>query len=287
MGMWVAYHSLYPSYCCSSVSLSSHAWFFLPYSLALSLSCVFHVHLSLPLSRCHRFARARWAIPDFTTHDCFYGPVKDAVKSVTTLFEALGWMEAARPAPPPLAVFMPTATQEDANKAVVKAFFAQSSLAMEGFHQGGVMPFWESNEIMSVKSLLSVTSERIQLVLKQNPRALLIKSDPGSTSLFMSGVKKYFMGLVDSWSPEEPCSRQSLKPLKSWSSFPSILVKSSIDILASGHRVLNLQEIRDPPSERASLLSLSLSLSLSRVGPLPTYFPRRTAVTSSRCGNCQ
>ena len=63
--------------------------------------------------------------------------------------------------------------------------------------------------------------------------------------------------MVDSWSPEEPSSRQPLKPIMSWSSFPTILVKSSIAILASGHRLLNLQEIIDLPSERASLLSLS------------------------------
>ena len=206
---------------------------------------------------------------------------------MTALFVALGWMEAERGAPPPLAIFRPTATREDANKAVVKAFFAQSSLAMEGFDQGGVMPFWESKGIMSVQSLQSVTSDRIRHALEQDPRALLIKGDPGATSFFMSGVKKYFMGLVDSWSPEEPCSRQSLKPLKSWSSFPSILVKSSTDILASGHRrCLNLQEIRDTPSERASLLSLALSLSLS-CRSAPTYFPHRKAFTSSRCGSCQ
>ena len=83
----------------------------------------------------------------------------------------------------------------------------------------------------------------------------------------MHGIQKYIIGMVDSWSPEEPSSRQPLKPIMSWSSFPTILVKSSIEILASGHRLLNLQEIIDLPSERASLLSLSLSLSLSRVCP--------------------
>jgi hypothetical protein len=176
---------------------------------------------------------------------------------VTTLFEALGWIEAERGALPPLAIFRPTATRQQANTAVVKAFFNQSSLHMTGFDRGGVLPFWESG-VMSMQSLQSVTSDRIRHALEQDPRALLIKSDPGSTSFFMSGVKKYFIGMVDSWSPEEPCSRQSLKPLMSWSSFPTILVKSSIEILASGHRLLNLQEIRDPPSERASLLSLSL-----------------------------
>ena len=90
---------------------------------------------------------------------------------------------------------------------------------------------------MSMQSLQSVTSDRIRHALEQDPRALLIKSDPGSTSFFMSGVKKYFIGMVDSWSPEEPCSRQSLKPLKSWSSFPTTLVKSAIEFLASGHRL--------------------------------------------------
>ena len=140
-----------------------------------------------------------------------------------TLFEALGWIEAERGAPPPLAIFRPTAKRQDANLAVVRAFFAQSSLAMEGFDQGGVLPFWESGGIMSMQSLQSVTSDQIRRALEQDPRALLIKSDPGSTSFFMSGVRKYFVGIVDSWSPEEPCSRQSLKPLKSWSSVPSNL----------------------------------------------------------------
>ena len=252
--------------------------------LTLSLSRVFHVHLlSLPLSRCHRFARARWAIPDFKTQESFFGAVKDATKSVTSLFEALGWMEAERGAPPPLALVRPLATRQDANMAVVTAFFAQSSLSMDGFAKGGVLPFWQSGGIMSVQSLQSVTSDRIRHVLDQDPRALCIKGDPGSTSFYMSGMKKFFVGVVDSWSSEEPCSRQSLKPIKYWSSFQSILVKSSVEILASGHRLLNFQEIRDPPSERASLLSLSLSLScLSAL-----YFLLRTTVTSSRCGNCQ
>ena len=177
---------------------------------------------------------------------------------MATLFEALGWIEADRGAPPPLAIVRPTATRQDANLAVVKAFFAQSSLAMEGFDVGGVLPFWVSGGIMSMQSLQSVASDRIRHALENDPRTLLIKSDPGPTGFFISGVKKYFVGIVDSWLPEEPCSRQSLKPLKSWSSFPSILVKSSVENLASGHRLSNLQEIRDPPSERDSMLSLSL-----------------------------
>ena len=187
---------------------------------------------------------------------------------MATLFEALGWIEAERGAPPPLAIVRPTATRQDANLAVVKAFFAQSSLAMEGFDVGGVLPFWVSGGMMSMQSLQSVASDRIKHALESDPRALLIKSDPGTTSFFISGVKKYFVGIVDSWLPEEPCSRQSLKPLKSWSSFPSILVKSSVENLASGHRLSNLQEIRDPPSERDSMLSLSLSC----VCPLPTCY---------------
>ena len=59
--------------------------------------------------------------------------------------------------------------------------------------------------------------------------------------------------------------------------FPTILVKSSIEILASGHRLLNLQEITDLPSEKASLLSLSLSL---------VSVPHRKRRTISRCGSC-
>ncbi len=96
-------------------------------------------------------------------------------------------------------------------------------------------PIWESTGIMSKQSLQSVTSDRIRHTLEQDPRALSAKSDPGSTSFFISGVKTYFVGIVDSWMPEEPCSIQSRKPLKSRSSSPSILVKSSVEILAPGH----------------------------------------------------
>ena len=145
---------------------------------------------------------------------------------MTTLFEALGWIEAERGAPPPLAMVRPTATRQDANTAVVNAFFGQSSLRRAGFGEGGVLPFWESG-VMSMQSLLSVGPDQIRDVLDRDPRALLIKSDLGSTSFFMHGMQKYFIGMVDSWSPEEPCSRQPLKPRlgqvfrQSWSSLPS------------------------------------------------------------------
>ena len=58
--------------------------------------------------------------------------------------------------------------------------------------------------------------------------------------------------------PRSHARENSLNPLKSWSKFPSILVKSSVEHLDSGHRLSNLQEIRDTPSERDSMLSLSL-----------------------------
>ena len=131
---------------------------------------------------------------------------------MATLFEALGWIEAERGAPPPLAIVRPTATRQDANLAVVKAFFAQSSLAMEGFDAGGVLPFWVSGGMMSMQSLQSVSSDRAKQALENDPRALLIKSDPGTTSFFISGVKKYFVGIVDAWLPEEPCSRKFTQP---------------------------------------------------------------------------
>ena len=191
-------------------------------------------------------------------------PGKDATKSETSLVEAFGWIEAARGAAPPLAMVRPTATRQDANMAVVNAFFGQSSLTKAGFSKGGVVPFWES-PLMSMRSLVRVGPDEMREVLARNPRALLIKSDLGSSSFFMNGLQKYIIACVDSWSTEEPWSRQPLKPIMSWSSFPTIVVKSSIAILASGHRLLNLQEIIDLPSERASLLSLSLSC-LSHTG---------------------
>jgi hypothetical protein len=102
------------------------------YSLALSclLSCPY-IFSSSRSRRRHFVARTRWAIPEFNTTDVFYAPVKDALKSVATLFETLCWMEAERGDPPPLAVFRPRASREDVNMAMVKAFFAQSSLGIE------------------------------------------------------------------------------------------------------------------------------------------------------------
>ena len=58
--------------------------------------------------------------------------------------------------------------------------------------------------------------------------------------------------------PRSHARENSLNHLKSWSRFQSILVKSSVENLDSGHRLSNLQEIRDTPSERDSMLSLSL-----------------------------
>ena len=199
-------------------------------------------------------------------------PGKDAIKSVTSLVEAFGWIQAARGAAPPLAMVRPTATRKDSNMAVVNAFFGQSSLTKEGFSKGGVVPFWES-PLISMQSLLRFGPDEMRDVL--DPRAFLIKSNIGSCSFFMHGIQKYMIGMVDSWSPEEPSSRQPLKPIMSWSSFPTILVKSSIASLSSGHRLLNLQEIIDLPSERASLLSLSL-----------VSVPHRKRRTISRCGSC-
>ena len=65
---------------------------------------------------------------------------------------------------------------------------------------------------MSMQSLQSVSSDRAKQALENDPRALLIKSDPGTTSFFISGVKKYFVGIVDAWLPEEPCSRKFTQP---------------------------------------------------------------------------
>jgi len=203
-------------------------------------------------------------------------PGKDATKSVTSLVEAFGWIQAARGAAPPLAMVRPTATRKDSNMAVVNAFFGQSSLTKAGFSKGGVVPFWES-PLISMQSLLRFGPDEMRDVLDRDPRAFLIKSKIGACSFFMHGIQKYMIGMVDSWSSEEPSSRQPLQPIMSWSSFPSIWVKYSIEILDSGHRLLNLQEIIDLPSERASLLSLSLS----RVS-----VPHRKRRTISRCGSC-
>ncbi len=139
------------------------------------------------------FSRARWAIPDFQTTDSFFVPSKDAAKSVTTLFEALGWIEAERGAPPPLAILRPTATRQQANTALVKAFFNQSSLHMTGVDRGGVLPFWESG-MMSMQSLQSVTSDRIRHALEQDARAFLIKSEPGSTSCSCTASRSISLG---------------------------------------------------------------------------------------------
>jgi hypothetical protein len=193
---------------------------------------------------------------------------------VTSLVEAFGWIQAARGAAPPLAMVRPTATRQDSNIAVVNAFFVQSSLTMEGFSKGGVVPFWQS-PLISVQSLLQFGPDEMGDVLDRDPRAFLIKSNIGACSFVMHGIQKYMIGMVDSWSSEEPSSRQPLQPIMSWSSFPTILVKYSIEILASGHRLLNLQEIIDLPSERASLLSLSL-----------VSVPHRKRRTISRCGSC-
>ena len=141
-------------------------------------------------------------------------PGKDAVKSVTALFQALDWIEAERGAPPPLALVKPTATRQDANFAVVRAFFAQSSLSNAGFHKGGVMPFWESG-VMSTQSFKSVGEDEIKDILTRDPRAFLNKSDHGANNFLMHGMQKYMIGIVDAWSPEEPCSKQPLKPLMS------------------------------------------------------------------------
>jgi len=200
---------------------------FRSYSLALSLSRVFHVHLFLLLFRCHRFARARWAIPDFQTSELFFVPGKDAAKSVTSLVEALGWIEAARGAAPPLAMVRPTATRQDANMAVVNAFFGQSSLTKAGFSKGGVVPFWES-PLISMQSLLRFGPDEMRDVLDRDPRALLIKSDLGSCSFSCTVSRSISLGW---WTPGHPrshrrdnhsnqlCLGQVFR--QSWSSLPS------------------------------------------------------------------
>ena len=188
---------------------------------------------------------------------------------MATLFEALGWIEAERGAPPPFAIVRPTATRQDANLAVVKAFFAQSSLAMEGFDVGGVLPFWVSGGIMPMQSLQSVASDRVRHALEHDPRALLIKSDPGTTSCFISGIKKYFVGIVDAWLPEEPCSRQSLKPFKSWSIFCQSWSSLPSKIWLPG---IVFRTFRKSETPREREIPCCLSLSLSLVCPLPTCY---------------
>ena len=103
-----------------------------------------------------------------------------------------------------MATVTPTDTREGAIVAPVKAFFAQSGIGMDGFDHGGVQPFWMSVPIKSTKSLQSLSSDRMRSLMETDPRALLAKGDPGSTSFFMSGVKKYCVGAVDTWAPEEP-----------------------------------------------------------------------------------
>ena len=153
--------------------------------------------MSLPIDAVGVPSLARWPIPTFEAQDSFWQVVNDAAKSVLSLFEALGWIEAERCAPPPLAITTPTDTREGPNMTMVKAFFAQSGLGMDGFDQGGVQPFWMSVPIVSTKSLQSLSSDRMRSLMETDPRALLVKGDPGSTSFFMSGVKKYFVGAVD------------------------------------------------------------------------------------------
>ena len=170
----------------------------------LLASMVSFMAMSLPIDAVGVPSLARWPIPTFEAQDSFWQVANDAAKSVLSLFEALGWAEADRCAPPPMAIMTPTDTREGANVAAVKAFFAQSGLGVDGFDQGGVQPFWMSVPIMSTKSLQSLCSDRMRSLMETDPRALLVKGDPGSTSFFMSGVKKYFVGAVDMWAPEEP-----------------------------------------------------------------------------------
>ena len=169
----------------------------------LLASMVSFMAMSLPIDAVGVLSLARWPIPAFEAQDSLLQVVNDAARSVLSLFEALGWVEAERCAPPPMAIMTPTDTREGVNVAAVKALFAQPGLGMDGFDQDGVQPFWMSVPIMSTKSLQSLSSERMRSSMETDPRALLIKGDPGSTS-FMSRVKKYFVGAVDTWVPEEP-----------------------------------------------------------------------------------
>ena len=158
---------------------------------------------SLPLDAVGVLSLARWLIPTFEAQDSFWQVANDAAKSVLSLFEALGWAEADRCAPPPMAITTPTDTCEGASVAAVKAFFSQSGLGMDGFDQGGVQPFWMSVPIMSTKSLQSLSSDLTRSLMETDPRAVLVKGAPGSTSFYVSGTKKYFVGAVDMWAPEE------------------------------------------------------------------------------------
>ena len=146
----------------------------------LLASMVSFMAMSLPIDAVGVLSLARWPIPTFEARDSFWQVVSDAAKSVLSLFETLGWVEAERCAPPPMAIATPKDTREGANVAAVKAFFAQSGLGMDGFDRGGVQPFWMSVPIMSTKSLQSLSSDRMRRVMETDPRALLVKFDPRS-----------------------------------------------------------------------------------------------------------
>ena len=55
---------------------------------------------------------------------------------------------------------------------------------MEGFDQGGVLPFWESGGIMSMQSLQSVTSDQIRRALEQDPSGIVDQDRPRLHELF-------------------------------------------------------------------------------------------------------
>ena len=169
------------------------------------VSCLFFHDDISSTDRCRQCSLARWPIPYFDTMDVFWNVVQDAAKSVLSLFEELQWIKADPGAAPPLAIMTPTVTRKEANMAIVKEFVVQSGFGMEGFDQGGVSPFWSGN-VMSLQSLQYTSTDNLRRVLEADPRALLVNGDPGSTSFFMSGLKKYFVGAVDKWSPEEPSS---------------------------------------------------------------------------------
>ena len=96
-------------------------------------SMVSFMAMSLPIEAVGVLSLARWPIPTFEARDSFWQVVSDDAKSVLTLFEALGWVEAERCAPPPMAIVTPKETREDANMAAVTAFFAQPGLGVDGF----------------------------------------------------------------------------------------------------------------------------------------------------------
>ena len=150
----------------------------------------------------------------------------------------------------------------------------QSSLTMEGFSKGGVLPFWQS-PLISVQSLLRFGPDEMGDVLDRDPHAFLIKSDIGSVSFFVHGTQKYTIGMVDSWSPQEPSSRQPLQPIM-YCFFPDNLgqvfhrnfgFRASFVEPSGNHR----------PPVRESFLALSLSL---------VSVPHRKRRTISRCGSC-